>query len=114
MLNEFQVVLHSSDSIAPAGVLHPLAFHLEHKKLHCSLPCSGETQEIRLENKASVLEVEGDCSQICDAASPSVAVVTDSISIAENKLQISRTQKGDTFSICCWLENSCKPSSGNL
>ncbi|PON55492.1 Diphthine--ammonia ligase [Parasponia andersonii] len=112
VLDEFQVILHSSDSIAPAGVLHPLAFHLEHKKLRSSSPGSGETEEICLENKGSVFEVEGDCLWVCDAASQSVAEATDSITIAENKLQISRTQKDDSFSICCWLKHPCKPSSG--
>ncbi|PON54519.1 Rossmann-like alpha/beta/alpha sandwich fold containing protein [Trema orientale] len=112
ILDEFQVILHSSDSIAPAGVLHPLAFHLEHKKLRSSLPGSGKTQEICLENKGSVFEVEGDCLRVCDAASQSVAEATDSVTISENKLQISRTQKNDSFSICCWLEHPCKPSSG--
>ncbi|XP_062084381.1 diphthine--ammonia ligase isoform X2 [Humulus lupulus] len=112
MLDDSQVILHSSDSIAPAAVLHTLAFHLEHKKLHCSLPGSGETQEICLENKGSVFEVEGDSSQVCDAAVQSAVEVLDSITIAENKLHISRTQKGDTFSICCWLEHSSKSSAG--
>ncbi|KAM6577120.1 hypothetical protein CsatB_028957 [Cannabis sativa] len=112
MLDEFQVILHSSDSIAPAAVLHTLAFHLEHKKWQCSLPGSGETQEICLENKGSVFEVEGDSAQVCDAAVQSAAEVLDSITIAENKLHISRTQKGDTFSICCWLEHSTNSSTG--
>ncbi|KAG4927635.1 hypothetical protein JHK85_054121 [Glycine max] len=31
VLDEYQVVMHSSDSIAPVGILHPLAFHLENK-----------------------------------------------------------------------------------
>ncbi|XP_062094694.1 uncharacterized protein LOC133800676 [Humulus lupulus] len=112
MLDNSQFILHSSDSIAPTAVLHTLAFHLEHKKLHCSLPGSGETHEIYLENKGFVFEVEGDSSQVGDAAVQSAVEVLDSITIAENKLHILRTQKGDTFSICCWLEHSRKSSAG--
>lgn len=113
MLDEFQVVLHSSDSIAPAGVLHPLAFHVERKKAHCSLPGSDKTEEFSPENIGSVFEVQGDCSQTRDTTSQSAVEVTDLIEIAENKLHISKTQKDDTFSISCWLQDSHKCSSGS-
>lgn len=31
VIKNSQIVLHSSDSIAPVGILHPLAFYLETK-----------------------------------------------------------------------------------
>lgn len=113
MLDEFQVILHSSDSIAPAAVLHPLAFHLERKTNPSSIGGSEKIQNICHGKLDYVFEVQGDCSQRCDATPQSVAEVTDSQGGAEHKLHISRTHKGDTFSICCWLQDSCKPSSGN-
>ncbi|KAF3452359.1 hypothetical protein FNV43_RR02792 [Rhamnella rubrinervis] len=112
MLDEFQVILHSSDSIAPAAVLHPLAFHLERKTNPSSIGGNEKIQNIFHGKLDSVFEVQGDCSQRCDITSQSVAEVTDSQGGVEHKLHISRTQKGDTFSICCWLQDSCKPSSG--
>lgn len=112
MLDEFQIVLHSSDSIAPAGVLHPLAFHVERKNAH-SLQGNDKAEDICLGNIGSVFEVQGDCSQTCDAKSQSAVEVTDLCEIAENKLHISKTPKGDTFSISCWLQDSNKQSSGN-
>lgn len=103
-LDEFQVILHSSDSIAPAAVLHPVAFHLE-KKIN--------PQNICQEKSDIVFEVQGDCLQECDATPQSVVEVTDSMGVVEHKLHISRTRNGDTFSICCWLQDLCKSSSGN-
>lgn len=111
VLDEFQIVLHSSDSIAPVGVLHPLAFHVERKNAH-SLQGNDKAEDICLGNIGSVFEVQGDCSQTCDVKSQSVVEVTDLCEIAENKLHISKTQKGDTFSISCWLQDSNKQSSG--
>ncbi|KAH7543322.1 hypothetical protein FEM48_Zijuj02G0172000 [Ziziphus jujuba var. spinosa] len=104
-LDEFQVILHSSDSIAPSAVLHPLAFHLEKKT---------NTQNICQEKSDIVFEVQGDCLQECGAAPQSVAEVNNLVGVLEHKLHISRTQKSDTFSICCWLQDSHKPSSGLL
>lgn len=110
MLDEFQVILHSSDSIAPVGVLHPLKFHLESKK---TARDSDTAEIICLENKGSVIEVHGDSSQTCDSTSQSVAEVTNLIKIAENRLHVSKTQKGDLFSMACWLRDSSKSSSGS-
>ncbi|KAL5566863.1 hypothetical protein UlMin_030027 [Ulmus minor] len=112
LLDEFQIILHSSDSIAPVGVLHPLAFHLERKRTSCSVGLGDETQEFCLENMGSVIEVQGDGSLACGATSQSITEVSDLVEAVENKLHISKTQKGDTFSICCWLQDSCKSSSG--
>lgn len=37
VLDEFKVVMHSSDSIAPVGILHPVSFHLKYKEKTSSL-----------------------------------------------------------------------------
>ncbi|XP_034221814.1 diphthine--ammonia ligase isoform X2 [Prunus dulcis] len=112
MLDEFQVILHSSDSIAPVGVLHPLAFHLENKAQSCSLGSSDKTHEMYHEKKGFVCEVQGDHPQGCDAACQDDALVNNLVELAEHKLHISRTQKGDTFSICSRLQDSCTTSPG--
>lgn len=111
MLDEFQVVLHSPDSIAPVGVLHPVAFHLQSKAESHSLESSEKTHELCQEKVGSLFEVQGD-TQACDAIFQADAAVDDSVKLAEHKLHISRTQKGDTFSICCWLQESCTTSTG--
>ncbi|KAM1052169.1 hypothetical protein ACFX19_034210 [Malus domestica] len=112
VLDEFQIILHSSDSIAPVGVLHPLAFHLENKAESCSLGSSDHTNQRCQEKKSFLLEVQGDHSQGYDAAHKTDAEVENAVELADYKLHISRTQKGDTFSICCWLQDSCTTSTG--
>lgn len=105
MLDEFQVVLHSADSIAAVGVLHPLAFHLENKAGSVSLS-GGE--------KGLVFEVQGDCvcPERCEATCQSVAEVTDAVAATDNGLHIFRTKKDNTFSICCWLQAPQNSSAG--
>lgn len=68
MLDEFQIVLHSPDSIAPVGILHPLAFHLENKVE--SISSNGIDEASNLD---TVFEVEGDVQQEGEAASEFVA-----------------------------------------
>ncbi|XWS57767.1 hypothetical protein CRYUN_Cryun09bG0201500 [Craigia yunnanensis] len=65
MLDEFQVVLHSSDSIAPVGVLHPLKFHLE-RKASSSLSGNDKTNDLCREN-ISIFEVQDENPQECKA-----------------------------------------------
>ncbi|WMV51849.1 hypothetical protein MTR67_045234 [Solanum verrucosum] len=68
VLDEFQIVLHSPDSIAPVGILHPLAFHLENKVE--SISSNGIDEASNLD---TVFEVEGDVQQEGEAASEFVA-----------------------------------------
>ncbi|KAK9291859.1 hypothetical protein L1049_019809 [Liquidambar formosana] len=112
VLDEFQVVLHSSDSIAPVGVLHPLAFHLESKAESTSLSGINRNDDVCWEKLALICEVQGDCFQGCEATCPYVDVVSDLVAVTEDKLQISKTKKDNTFSMCCWLQDSCKTSTG--
>ncbi|XP_059665726.1 diphthine--ammonia ligase isoform X2 [Cornus florida] len=110
VLDEFQVVLHSSDSIAPVGILHPLTFHLENKPEHVSLSdnnssgsCPGKMD--------SVYEVLGDCPERCEVKSQSFVVALSSTEVPEHKLHISKTKRDNTFSISCWLQDFCKTSA---
>ena len=110
MLDESQVVLHSSDSIAPVGVLHPVAFHLQSKAESHKLESSDNTHAI-CEKVGSIYEVQGD-AEACDAICQADATVDDLVKLPEHKIHISRTEKGDTFSVCCWLQDSCTTSAG--
>ena len=111
MLDESQVILHSSDSIAPVGVLHPVAFHLQSKAESHSLESSNNFHEICEEKLGFLYEVQGD-TEAGDAICQADAAVDDLVKLPEHKIHISRTQKGDTFSICCWLQDSCTTSAG--
>ncbi|KAJ0237093.1 Diphthamide synthase [Hirschfeldia incana] len=103
VLDEFQVVLHSPDSIAPVGVLHPTTFHLEKK---------GNPDSDSLEEKEPVLvfEVQGD-------GGPNTPESTHqpdngTVEHTRNRVSLSKTGKENTFSICCWLEDSSESSTG--
>ena len=112
MLDESQVVLHSSDSIAPVGILHPLAFHLVNKRENASLSDSNRSSDVCLGEMDSVCEVQGNCLQRCKAKCQSGDVTFSLTEVEEHKLHISKTKNDDTFSISCWLQDSCQASAG--
>lgn len=105
MLDEYEVVMHSSDSIAPVGILHPLAFHLENKADVESLKSQNKIHEIFMNKLGSVFEVQ-DNLEICEAMCKPVDYNADPIDGLEHKFNISRTNNKSTFSICCWLQDS--------
>ncbi|CAI8613653.1 unnamed protein product [Vicia faba] len=57
VLDKYQIVMHSSDSIAPVGVLHPLAFHLENKVDTQSLKTVDKIHESCTQTVGPVFEV---------------------------------------------------------
>lgn len=105
MLDEYQVVLHSPDSIAPVGVLHPSTFHLEKK----GNPDSNSPEE----ESSLVSEVLGDGPNTSDSTRQRDNGIVDLGEHTSNRLHISKTEKHNTFSICCWLEDSSVSSTGN-
>ncbi|KAK3029293.1 hypothetical protein RJ639_040129, partial [Escallonia herrerae] len=105
VLDEFQILLHSTNSIAPVGILHPLAFHLEHKRETGSIVASNGPKDIDL-----VRDVQRDCLQRCEKHDPAVVAI-DSTEVNRRKLQISKTEKSDAFSVSCWLQDTCKTSA---
>lgn len=111
MLDDFQVVLHSSDSIAPVGVLHPLKFHLESKQSN-SLSGNNKTNDLCRENISSVFEVQGVNLEECKAPGEPDPEVNDLIEVSSHRLHLSKTEKDTTFSICCWLQDTSGPSTG--
>lgn len=110
MLDDFQVILHSPDSIAPVGVLHPLAYHLESKGLSIDSGDSNINNGISLDGNG-IYEIEGDCSLHAEQSQ-----ISKSLSVMIEKttyhLQMSKTDRGDTFSICCWLQDLHRSSTG--
>ncbi|KAE9447998.1 hypothetical protein C3L33_20099, partial [Rhododendron williamsianum] len=111
VLDEFDIVLHSSDSIAPVGILHPLAFHLESKLAAETVSDIERSNGLFLENMDSVCEVLGDCLQICEVECQSVDQSCDTAENKEHKVHISKTGMNSIVSISCWLQDSCKTSA---
>ncbi|VVA96438.1 unnamed protein product [Arabis nemorensis] len=103
VLDEFQVVLHSPDSIAPVGVLHPSTFHLEKKEN----PDSNSLEE----EPGLVFEVQGDGPNTSESKQQNNGIV-DLVEHTRNRLRLSKTEKDNTFSMCCWLEDSQESSTG--
>ncbi|XP_039163343.1 diphthine--ammonia ligase isoform X1 [Eucalyptus grandis] len=103
VLEEFQVILHSSDSIAPVGILHPLAFHLETKAESVSVGGCDKMNDLRHENTGLVYEVQAENSEGCVDAKESVADVNVLTKAADDGLQISTKKEDLAFSISCWL-----------
>ncbi|GMG99571.1 hypothetical protein Nepgr_001411 [Nepenthes gracilis] len=112
VLDDFQVVLHSSDSIAPVGVLHPLAFHLEPKDLPTISSGSNLTVNVCPEEMNCVHEVQGDCLQLQAEPSKSFDSIIDPIQITSQKFCMSKRNRDDIFSICCWLQDCCRTPTG--
>uniref|UniRef100_A0A6N2LEL0 Uncharacterized protein n=1 Tax=Salix viminalis TaxID=40686 RepID=A0A6N2LEL0_SALVM len=113
VLDEFQTVLHSPGSIASVGVIHPLAFHLENKETTISLSNNDKANYSSPEKKGSVFEVQGDCPQRSETTCQSNAERNNLVEVRDDIIYISRTKKDNIFSICCWLQDSCKNSAGS-
>jgi len=112
VLDEFQTVLHSPGSIASVGVIHPLTFHLENKETAISLSNNDKSNYSSLGKNGSVFEVQGDCPPRNEATCQSNAERTNLVEVSDDRIYISRTKKDNIFSICCWLQDSCKKSAG--
>ncbi|KAI3995721.1 hypothetical protein MKX01_020794 [Papaver californicum] len=112
VLDDFEVILHSSDPIAPPGVLHPVSFHLESKTVSTSISCSNGTGDAWLDGMYFVNEVQGDYVPKHEKKCQSQDLASTYDAVTELKLQISKTRRHDTFSIGCGIDNSCKTSKG--
>ncbi|XP_010690466.1 diphthine--ammonia ligase isoform X2 [Beta vulgaris subsp. vulgaris] len=112
VLDDFQVVLHSPDSIAPVGVLHPSAFHVEPKGLSTYTSDSNCNNGTSLEEMNCVYDVQGDCTLVYADQSQVSDSLSDTIESTTYHLQMTKIDRGDTFSICCWLQDLHRSSSG--
>ncbi|KAL0419385.1 UNVERIFIED_CONTAM: Diphthine--ammonia ligase [Sesamum radiatum] len=111
VLDKFQVVLHSSDQIAPVGVLHPMEYHLENKLVSLSACDNDNSCEETLGEFDSVCEVLGDCQDICEAPNKKNDVISGLALDTKHEIHISESKKDNTISIACWLRDASKISS---
>ncbi|XP_022149928.1 diphthine--ammonia ligase isoform X2 [Momordica charantia] len=115
VLDEYKVMMHSSDSIAPVGILHPVSFHLEYKAKTSSVGICDNSKSVDDEKMDLLFEIQGDCFNSCDTLQ-SIADATGASNILDDvpddRLQISCSRMHNTFSICCWLQDSCGTSQG--
>lgn len=105
------MLLHSPDSIAPVGVLHPTAFHLERKEDNFMQNGNVGTNDFSQGKHSSVIEVRGECPQNSGPILQSSGL-SNLDEVPEYRLQISKTRRSNAFSICCWLQDLCQPSGG--
>ncbi|KAK6915334.1 Diphthamide synthase domain [Dillenia turbinata] len=110
VLDEFQIALHSSDSIAPVGVLHPLTFHLEEKEKAASLSGSDMATDFPFEKLSAVYEVQGSLVQKSEHNCQPSDTVSNIVIVGHN-ISTSKTTNS-TFSLCCWFQYSCEESAG--
>ncbi|CAN0892714.1 Diphthine--ammonia ligase [Linum grandiflorum] len=110
VLDESQILLHSPDSIAPVGILHPSKFHLERKG--DAVSGNDSTPESHQKEGGTVIEVQGDCPEESETICQPVGSDTVSVEHLDDRLCISRTTKDNTFSMSCWLQDSSKTSPG--
>jgi len=113
VLDEHQVVMHSSDAIAPVGILHPLSFHLENKVDVQYLKSKDNIHEICTQKPGSVYEVH-DSLEGCEATYKPLDCRADAMDGIEHKFNISRTNNKGTFSLSFWLQDSCNGHSCSL
>lgn len=112
LLDEHQIILHSSNSIAPVGILHPSAYHLELKSTACTSDYN-RNNVVCPEEVDSVCEVQGDCLKRCDADYQSDTVFDLTTTKEHHSLHISKTGKNNVYSISCWLQ-SFSGTSGDV
>lgn len=101
-------MLHSADSIAPVGILHPLVFHLQHKKVDSSISsCSNSCSE----KMSYMCEVQGDSVPNYMVKCQSMDLASDKYTAKKVNLCISATRR-DMFSIGCWIQNPSTTPEG--
>lgn len=108
LLDEYQIVLHSSDSIAPVGILHPSGFHVEQKLKAEHVNESGDYNRangVSSESMDSVYEVLGDCTQSSDADCSSTNKVFDFGTQDHHMFHVSEMVKNNMHSVSCSLQN---------
>ena len=106
VLDDFEVILHSADSIASVGILHPLAFHVEPKPGSSS---SIVDDAIPQENSSCLYEVNGGIvlTDVEDKQTWNPTPTSD----AYPNIDVCISKTGKTlFSIGCWIG---KPSSAS-
>ncbi|KAL6911327.1 hypothetical protein ACP4OV_000132 [Aristida adscensionis] len=106
ILDDSEVILHSADSIASVGILHPLAFHLEHKPdSRDRIEDSAISQE-----SSSLYEVDNDIVDADVEENQTLSPAPTVDAYTNTDLRISKTGQ-NLHSIGCWIRN---PASEGL
>ncbi|KAF8691690.1 hypothetical protein HU200_040076 [Digitaria exilis] len=106
ILDDYEVILHSADSIASVGILHPRAFHLEHKPDSSDRSGDGSvTQEI----SSCLYEVDEDNTHTVAEEKQTLSPAVDAYTNID--LCISKTGK-NLRSIGCWIQDRSIASEG--
>lgn len=108
VLDDFEVILHSADSIASVGILHPLAFHVEPKPGSSSSIGDGAIAE---ENSSCLYEVNGAIAHTDAENKQTLNPTPTSDAYPDTNVCISKTGK-TLFSIGCWIEEPSSASQG--
>lgn len=112
VIDKFQIMLHSLDSIAPVGILHPSSFHLEPKLQNMASREGNDGTYMNSSVTDWVIEVEGnDIIGNCKDDNRLDTSPVDPDIEHKRSLLISKTQN-DILTIGCWLEGSFKPMQG--
>lgn len=102
ILDDSEVILHSADSIASVGILHPRAFHLEHK------PSSDRVGEVQ-ESSSCMYEVDEVVMHTDVEEKQTLSPAADVYTTIG--LCISKTGK-NLRSIGCWIQDPSRASEG--
>ncbi|XP_068665498.1 diphthine--ammonia ligase [Aristolochia californica] len=107
LLDDYKIILHSPDSIASVGVLHPVSFHLEYKmEATCQRSISG------IEKVGFVHEVQGRSDLGTEAnCQLSTGLASDSFSLTDENFYLSVTKR-NTFSMGCCIQGPSGTSEG--
>jgi hypothetical protein len=108
VLDDFEVILHSADSIASVGILHPLAFHVEAKPGSSS---SIEDGTVAQESSSCLYEVNGGIVQTGVENKQTGNPTPTSDAYQNMDVCISKTGK-TLFSIGCWTGEPSSASKG--
>jgi diphthine-ammonia ligase len=108
ILDDSEVILHSADSIASVGILHPLVFHLDYKADSSERNGNSAAAE---ENSCCLYEVDEGIAHTDVEENQTFSPVTAVDACTNTDLWISKTGK-NLRSIGCWIQDSTKASQG--
>ncbi|XP_057872769.2 diphthine--ammonia ligase isoform X3 [Cryptomeria japonica] len=112
IIENFQIVLHSSDCIAPVGILHPSAFYLETKTGNLDPVIGDEKTPLNRSEMDWIIEVEGnDIPSDYKSDNWLEAFPVDLDAQCKWNLIVSKTTN-EILSIGCWVQSTPKSMEG--
>ncbi|KAH9329868.1 hypothetical protein KI387_001976, partial [Taxus chinensis] len=112
VIDKFHIVLHSSDSIAPVGILHPSVFYLKIKEANVDPGLGNEESPTNRSVTNRVIEVKGNyIPGNCIADNWLKALPVQPVAKYKLNLVVSKTQS-DVLTIRCWVQNMPESMEG--